>query len=150
MSVKAKLLTILCLVCSFGILHGQNAVEISEPALSLEKGKVYIEYKLLNTSKSEKFSIRVDITNQHGNSIDARSLSGDLGEGISGGGNKKIIWDIEADSIFLDEEIFVEVYALPEAPPVPVVTPAEQITTEVDPEPAPEEDPEEEQGKDPR
>jgi hypothetical protein len=144
MRVKAKLLPILCLVCFCNTLCGQNAIEVSEPVLSLKNSKVHIEYQLLNTSKSEKFSIRIAITNQRGNSIDARSLSGDLGKGISGGGNKRIIWDIEADSIFLDEEIFVEVYALPESPPVPVVPPEEQITEKKTPEEDPEEAPGEE------
>ncbi len=108
----------MCLAFFCNTLCGQNTVVVSKPVLSLEKGKLSIEYKLLNTSKSEKFFIRVGITNQSGNSIEAKSLSGDLGKGIPGGGNKKITWDIEADSIFLDEDIFVEVYALPEVPPV--------------------------------
>jgi len=140
MRVRAKLLTILCLVCYFGTLYGQYDVEVSEPVLSLKNGKVLIEYQLLNTSKSEKFSIRIDITNQLGKTIDARSLSGDVGKGVSGGGNKRIIWDIEADSIYLDEDIFVEVYALSEATPVPVDPPEEQIAKEKDPVKGPGED----------
>ena len=41
-----------------------------------------------------------------------------MGKHIQGGLIKVIFWDIEADSIFLNEEIFVQVYADPEAPPV--------------------------------
>lgn len=131
MRVNTRILTILCLALFCITLCGQNAVVVSEPVLSFEKDKVRIDYKLLNTSKSEKFSIRVLITKQNGIPIDARSLSGDLGESISGAGNKRIIWDIVADSIFLDEDIFVEVYALPEAPPVLEISKEETSKEEI-------------------
>ncbi len=55
--------------------------------------------------------MRIDISYENGTLVPARSLSGDIGKGVAGGDNKKIIWDIEADSIFLDGDIFVEVYA---------------------------------------
>ena len=123
MNVTAKILITGILACMLSVLQAQTTVEVSDPVLSMKNGKVLIEYVLLNTSRSEKFTIRIEITNQSGNRIPARSLSGDLGEGISGGGNKRIVWDIVADSIFLDEDIFVEVYALPEAPPVSEILP---------------------------
>ncbi len=130
MSVKARLLIILCMVCFFTSLCGQQAVVVSEPVLSLKNGKVHIEFQLLNTSRSETFTVRAVITDQGGNSIQAKSLSGDLGKGVSGGGNKRIIWDIEADSMFLDEDIFVEVYALPETQAIAVIPPEEDVREE--------------------
>lgn len=127
MSVKARLLIILCMVCFFTSLCGQQAIVVSEPVLSLKNGRVHIEFQLLNSSRSETFTVRAVITDQGGNSIQAKSLSGDLGKGVSGEGNKRIIWDIEADSIFLDEDIFVEIYALPETPAIAVIPPEEEV-----------------------
>lgn len=129
MNVSAKFLITIVLACTLINLRAQTGVKVSQPELSLKGGKVQIAFDLLNSSRSEKFTVRVEITGESGNHIPARSLTGDLGEGVPGGNNKKIIWDIEADSIFLDEEIFVEVYALPEAPPEAEIIPEEQEDT---------------------
>ena len=134
-NITARILVIALLMSFFSALQAQKIVEVSEPELSLKNGKVLIQFDLLNTTRSEKFTIRVDITVSGGESINARSLDGDVGEGVPGGAKKKITWDIGADSVFLDEDIFVEVYALPEAPPVVVVPPpVEEKKEEVQPE----------------
>jgi hypothetical protein len=125
MKVTPQLLIPLLLACNLQGIRAQTPVEITPPSLSMKGGKVLIEYELRNSKKSEKFSIRIEVTTESGDPLQATSLSGDIGEGISGGETRKIIWDIETDSIFLDEEIFVEVYALPEKPPEPVI-PAEE------------------------
>jgi hypothetical protein len=114
MKVKPALLfcaALLCLLCN---LQAQGPIEVSKPSLSLEDGKVRIDYSLLNADESGKYTVRIEVTGQKGDRIPARSLSGDIGKGISGRGNKTIFWDLQADNIFLDEEIFVEVFALPE------------------------------------
>ncbi len=130
MNVTARILITTLLVSALGHTRAQTAVEVSQPALSLKNNRVQIEYDLLNTARSERFSIRIEVTGESGNAIPAESLTGDVGEHISGGLNKKILWDIEADSLFLDEEIFVQVYALPEAPSVAETPPAEVVTEE--------------------
>jgi len=112
------ILAIIFLTLVLAPLGAQPTVEVSGPELSLNKGKVLIQYDLVNTKRSEKFTIRIEVTLTTGEHLNATSLSGDIGEGVPGGANRKIVWDIEADSVFLDEEIFVEVFALPEAPPV--------------------------------
>ncbi len=106
------------LLCPVADLNAQSTVKVSKPVLSMNGNKVQISYDLLNSAKEDIYTIRIEVTDSKGQSIDARSLSGDIGDNIMGGGNKKILWDIEADSIFLDDEIFVQVYALPA--PVPV------------------------------
>jgi len=118
--MKKACLTILITlsICSTIELMAQTGVEVSRPELSLKENGISIAYKLLNSSESEKFTIRIEITDSNSRIINAKSLSGDIGQHIPGGLNKEIFWDIEADSIFLDEEIFVQVYAQPEAPPV--------------------------------
>ncbi len=116
-----KIIIILVLTCSFSNIRAQSPVVISDPALSMKSGKVLIEYGLLNSARSDKFTVRIKVTLESGKQVPASSLNGDVGEGVTGGGNRKIVWDIEADSVFLDEDIFVVVYAWPEAPPVAVV-----------------------------
>jgi hypothetical protein len=130
MNVTARIMIVALLVSALDHLQAQSAVEVSRPALSLKNNKVQIEYDLLNTARSEKFSIRIEVTGENGKSIPAETLSGDVGKGVSGGPDKKILWDIEADSVFLNEEISVQVYALPEAPPVAETPPVEVVAEE--------------------
>jgi len=128
MSEKLLSLSILCLLCFSTSLRCQTSVELPEPDLKLSNGKVQIDYKLLNSKHSDLFTIRLDINTESGKSIKVEHLSGDVGEHVTGGLNKRIVWDIEADSIFLDEEIYVQVFALPEAPSVIAAIPDEDGT----------------------
>ena len=95
-------------------LNAQSAVIVGKPELSLKDKGIQITYQLLNSSETDKFTIRVEVTDANGRFINANTLSGDVGENIPGGLNKDIFWDIEADSIYLNEEIYVQVYAVPE------------------------------------
>jgi len=105
------------------LILAQSEVEVTKPYLSLKDNGIQIEYQLLNSSESDKFTIRIEVTDANGRFINANTLSGDVGENIPGGRNKVIFWDIEADSIYLNEEIFVQVYAVAEAPPLVEVLP---------------------------
>ena len=120
MKVPVLFILITILVCTFQSGHTQSAAMVSDPNLSLHDNVVHIAYDILYSSESEKFSIRVEVSDAKGRFLNARTLSGDIGEHVQGGYNKLIFWDIKADSIFLDEEIFVQVYALAEPPPVVV------------------------------
>ncbi len=120
MKVPVLFILITILVCTFQPGHAQSATMVSDPHLSLHDNVVHIAYDILYSSESEKFSIRVEVSDAKGRFLNARTLSGDIGEHVLGGYNKLIFWDIKADSIFLDEEIFVQVYALAEPPPVVV------------------------------
>ncbi|MCP4314216.1 MAG: hypothetical protein GY790_23430 [Bacteroidetes bacterium] len=121
-----QLLVILCLLCSLGPLSAQSTVVISPPELSMNKGRVQVEYDLLNCSTPELFTIRIEIVTQSGSTLTPRSISGDVGPHISCGRNKKILWDIEADNVFLDEEINAQLFALPENPPIAVAPTVEE------------------------
>jgi hypothetical protein len=118
MKVTARLFMIIAFATVLQLAQGQSDVKVSTPELSLVENQVQIAYDLLNSSEHDRFTVRMEVTLESGNRIEARSLSGDIGEHIPGGHDKTILWDIEADSIFLDEEIFIEVFALYEAPPV--------------------------------
>lgn len=98
----------------------QTTVKISKPRLELIDNNINIFYNILNSSQTDKFKIWIEITDSIGNRIDAQSLIGDIGENVSGGSNKKITWDIKADSIYLDAGIYIQVNA-------EVLTPAETV-----------------------
>jgi hypothetical protein len=97
--------------------HAQPVTMITRPRLEMQEDRLIISYDIRNFSGEDEFRIWLEITNVSGNAINAGSVSGDIGQGIRGGDNKQIIWDIGRDGLELNEEIFVEVYAEKTNPP---------------------------------
>jgi hypothetical protein len=98
------------LVILTGRLFAQKEVQISAPQLELSGNLISISYEILNSSRNDLYTIWIEVTDTAGNSIEAKSLSGDCGENVKGGGKKKIKWDLAADSTYLDAGIYVQVY----------------------------------------
>ncbi len=118
MKVSASILFVIVLALLSFCCKAQQTVEVSKPRLSIEGKKVLITYDLVYSNVSDRFSVRIEVTDANKRPISARSLSGDVGEGISGGSNKRILWDLETDNIFLNEDISVQVFAKQEMPVV--------------------------------
>lgn len=85
----------------------------------MQGSKVLIAYDILNSTSKDLFTIGIEITDSKNEVLPSRSLSGDIGKGVSGGSQRKILWDIEADKVFLDEDISVQISAIWENPPLP-------------------------------
>ena len=111
------------LLLNFFITNGiaQNLHKVSKPNLELRDDKLIILYSIQHFNSEDKFKVWIEITDGEGNTIDAVSLTGDIGENISGGINKEITWDFKKDNFDTDTEIFVEVSAERIFPP-PIVT----------------------------
>lgn len=90
---------------------GQKELKILAPSLELRDNIVYITYDILNSHPSENFVVNVEIKDNDGKLINAKALAGDVGRNVSGGSNKRIIWDLGADKIVLNENIYVNVFA---------------------------------------
>ncbi|MBN1414300.1 MAG: hypothetical protein JW973_04305 [Bacteroidales bacterium] len=102
----------------------QANVNISKPQLRFENNNLIIEYSILSGNPGDKFNVWLMITDSTGTRIDATYLSGDIGDSISAGVNKKIVWDLAAEQIFIDMGLFVEVKA--ERLIMPVAVPVEK------------------------
>jgi hypothetical protein len=109
------------------LCHSQEPVKVSDPRLEMSGNSIIISYDILNSSPEEKYTVSIEIKDESGKVIRARSLKGDIGEGIPGGSGKKIAWDLAADNIYLDAFVFVQIHAwiIPPASP-PVVVEEEQ------------------------
>ena len=105
------IVTLFLLLFNSFFSYAQTTVRLSKPRIELRDNNINIYYNILNSKETDKFRIWVEITDSTGNKIDARSLSGDIGENISGGNNKKITWNLAADGIYMDAGIFVQVNA---------------------------------------
>ena len=69
-----------------------------------------ITYDIVKAKSGESFEVWVKVITDSGKEIVPTALTGDVGKGVSGGPNKRIVWDVESDNAFFDEEISVEVF----------------------------------------
>jgi hypothetical protein len=113
------------IICFFSVgcfinTLSQVRVEISTPSLKLINDSLIIEYKILGYRPDDKFKVWLEITDTAGAIIKPKSISGDIGDSVSGDSPKKIVWDLAADSIYINIDISVEIFAsgikLPEPP----------------------------------
>lgn len=88
-----------------------QGVILTQPRLESNGNQLIIGYDIITKNNADQFYIWVEIKKSNGEIIKANSLSGDIGANVKAGSNKKIIWSPEQDSIFLNEDILVEVKA---------------------------------------
>ena len=107
----------ICYFLNYGILVSQIFVEskakIQNVDFELVNEQLIITYDLVNTKPKEKFNISVNIFTVAGKEIDAHAFSGDVNSDVSGvyTHKKKIIWDIQKDIAYIEDEIIVRVLA---------------------------------------
>jgi hypothetical protein len=73
--------------------------------------QLLISYDIVNNNQADQFYVWVEMEKKNGEPIRMKSLSGDVGDNIKAGTNKKIFWVPAKDSILLNEEVNVEVKA---------------------------------------
>ncbi|UCH14011.1 MAG: hypothetical protein JSV22_13015 [Bacteroidales bacterium] len=84
---------------------------MSQPKLSISNDNLTITYDILGAKADEKFNIWLEVTDDKGVKINAAALSGDIGDSVVAGSNKRIVWNLNADNIFIDNTINVEIIA---------------------------------------
>lgn len=84
---------------------------LTQPRLEPDGNQLIIFYDIITRNLADQFYIWVEMKKSNGEIIQAKALSGDVGVYIKAGNNKKIIWSPEQDSIYLNEEVLVEVKA---------------------------------------
>lgn len=104
------LFLILLIVFSFSYNSFSQGFKITPLKLEFDGRQLHISYDVVNASQSDQFYVWVEMEKKTGEPIRIKDLSGDVGD-IKAGKNKKIFWIPEIDSIFLNEEVFVEVKA---------------------------------------
>ncbi|MCK4663239.1 MAG: hypothetical protein KAT68_10260 [Bacteroidales bacterium] len=112
--MKIKILTICFFVFLLGncsSLFAQSKAKIKNVDFKLINDELIITYDIFYAKPNEKFNISVNIFTGSGKKINAHSFSGDINDNIIGSYNKKIIWNIKNDNVYLDEGIYVEVLA---------------------------------------
>lgn len=81
------------------------------PRVIFDGSQLLIFYDIITNNPDDQFYVWVEIKRTNGEGIEARNISGDVGNYVKPGNSKKIVWNPGKDSIYLDEEINVEVKA---------------------------------------
>jgi hypothetical protein len=102
-------------------LSAQDHVKISQPSLKFLNDRLIIKYEIAGYKQEDRFKVWLEITDSTGNKILARSVYGDIGDEVTGGPQKQIIWDLAADSMFLNIDVNIEIFATRKIKPLPVV-----------------------------
>ena len=79
--------------------------------MEFDGNQLSISYNISSENTSDRFYVWLELVKLNGEIIVPEALSGDIGEKIRAGNNKKVIWIPEQDSVFLNERILVEVKA---------------------------------------
>ena len=111
---QSTYLLLFVLISGFFFTHETlkaQKVKIEVTNLEILNNKLNIDYKFIKSKSNQRYNVWVEITKSTGEKINAKALSGDVGDNITGGENKQIIWDYNKNGIILDDEINVEVFA---------------------------------------
>lgn len=103
--------------CCGNNLFGQSQAMVQNVDFYAEGSDLVVKYDIVQAKSGETFEIWLKVITDSGKDYIPASVTGDVGKGVTGGPNKKVLWDVEADGIALDEEFYVEVFARSEMLP---------------------------------
>jgi|WetSurMetagenome_2_1015567.scaffolds.fasta_scaffold201703_2 hypothetical protein len=106
---KLKLFLLILLLILASDIYSQTT-QIGTPKLEFDGVKLQISYDIVSDNQSDQFYVWVVIQKKDGPALKMKSLSGDVGD-IKAGKNKIITWVPANDSVYLNEEVTVEVKA---------------------------------------
>ena len=104
-------ITILLLGQAGGMAFAQSKAQIKNVDFELINNEVVITYDIIKHQPEELFKIWIKVYTAQENELKAESLIGAVGENVAGGDHKKIIWNPKADGIYLDNDIYIQVFA---------------------------------------
>jgi hypothetical protein len=87
----------------------QETLSVSKPLLEIREGNLNISYDIINSKPGERYNISLEITDSKGSIINAQSYSGDIGQDVEGGSNKKIIWNFTSDNVKDEVNIYIKI-----------------------------------------
>lgn len=94
-------------------LSGQSNAQIANVDFFVRNDTLFVTYDLVKAKSSEWFDVTMTVKTPSGKVYFPVALSGHAGKFVAGGKGKRIAWAITKDNVFIDEEIFVELRAMP-------------------------------------
>jgi len=96
-------------ILSFSAVFAQSKAEITHVDFYQDGQNLVIVYDIINFKPDETFDIWVKINKASGGTLNPITITGDIGSGVKGDKGLRIIWNMGADNVQLNEEISVEV-----------------------------------------
>ena len=113
-SATIQIISLTALVLFANLAISQSKARVENVDFFLEDENLVINYDIEKSKSGETFIVSVNILTTAGKNISANALTGDVGPGVYGGEGKRIVWDLNKDNIYIDDEISVEVFIEPE------------------------------------
>jgi hypothetical protein len=88
---KYYLFFLVVVICIDLFCLTQAPIPISDPGMKITGDSLFIRHQILNSSKSEHFEVRIEMTDACSHGIHEKSQSGDIGDEVAGGSRKKSI-----------------------------------------------------------
>jgi len=104
-----KFIVLILLTLFINNLFAQVNLVITD--LKEKEQKLIIIYDIENYNKEDLFNVYVELITKEGNIINPKNAEGDINVNLTGEKNYKIIWDLAADSIFINEDVDVQLGA---------------------------------------
>jgi hypothetical protein len=115
-AVIKSALVIISLFFLLANINAQTKAEIQNIDFNVAGDSLIVTYDLVKAKSNEKFNVVLVVKTNTGKTFDAISLSGDVGNYITGGKGKRIVWNIAKDKVAINDEIYVQVLATPVPP----------------------------------
>ena len=97
------------LVISINTSFAQTELLITN--IEEEDQKLIVNYDIINYNKEDLFNVYVQIITNTGNIIKPKNVTGDTNKKLIGKKGYRIIWNLAADSIFINEDIEIQIDA---------------------------------------
>ncbi len=91
--------------------RGQLSFTVSKPRIKISNNNLLITYDILGAKPDDVFNVWLEVTDVLGTDVSANTLKGDIGQNIRAGVNKRIVWDIKADKVSVDNTVNIEIIA---------------------------------------
>ena len=96
------------IICTSIAYTAMGQIGVTKPKFKDDGSKLIIEYQINNSKPSDRFLIEVLVTDDDGNIVEASTLSGDVGEDVSGG-RKRIIWEYSKDDVLYETTVTIKI-----------------------------------------
>jgi len=88
---------------------GQTQARVENVAFFKDGENMIITYDINNSNTEETFTVNINVFNPNGKNLIASNFTGNVGSGIYGGPNKRVVWNAKKDKVAINDQISVDV-----------------------------------------
>jgi hypothetical protein len=109
--MKRIITNFIAIAISVFYLQAQTGKEVRNIDFTVINDTMVILYDFANSSEQDIFTVSVSVKTINGKVFNPKTITGDVGNNVKGGRDKRIVWNVAKDNISLDEEGFIEITA---------------------------------------